>query len=79
MTTRDIDALMYEHEEAAHLRRVGWTVEPPKGERWAFSRCIGAFGKACPVRTANRRCHYCNRTIKLRIEERRRARLRVVA
>lgn len=60
----DIDLDMYRYEEAAALRRAGWTVEPPEGIRWQFSRCIGWDNRGCMVRTPRLRCSYCNRSLR---------------
>ena len=53
----------YDAQEAAGLRKRGWTVIPPEDRP---PLCIGLNGEGCPVRTPRLRCRWCNKTRRLR-------------
>lgn len=66
----DIDSRMYEEQEAHALRVAGWVVIAPEDAEWEPipSLCRGVDDEGCPVRTPNVRCHWCNKTRRLRRE-----------
>ena len=68
----DPDMELYLYQEAATLRDHGWTVTAPVIETDQFwpSYCLGVDTEGCPVRTPNVRCRFCNKTRRLRREER---------